>query len=569
MKSVRLLIALSAFSLAVGCADENDPKTWVKRLEDPAQRAPAVKRLGQFFEDAMTKNSKKRDAPEVTQLLDVIVQPMTEQYTKGGLDEKTRKELIKELSDMRDPRTAPALTKAFLEYEPQKSEEDVRYAAQATKGLQEMGKLTDQALIDALWTCFTKFSPTKSKSLNTTTDLHDAVVAVHHTSYGPKAAERISPAHKVVLNDEPVNDELDFWQLTCIQVISELKYDDDKAIHNLVGVMMTKNKLKIMNPAKTALLKMTKKSVPVLVSALNGSDPEFAAMQADWGPDKGYVIPLIDVLSYSSTNAAKDAILAALPSADNDTNRAAYAQTLVLFPTESKLIDAFKTTFAKLPPIADKGGDDTGRERTNLLQLAGEFFEPSLLPWVLGEAKSAKGDFVIAAQVNALQSAFKLMQPDQKKQVEDAVKALEATKVSAQEKQAVTSIRSAFDAASSALDKCQKDTSCYLGILEETVPTNPPTANWKGIKAAAMCAILGDETTITGLVGKLGKAINPGVRLAVSSAIDHLAPKGNPSVADQLDKIVAGDKATSNKELLAADDALVKVALRLRARAGQ
>ena len=28
-----------------GCADENDPKTWVKRLDAPAQRAPAIKGL--------------------------------------------------------------------------------------------------------------------------------------------------------------------------------------------------------------------------------------------------------------------------------------------------------------------------------------------------------------------------------------------------------------------------------------------------------------------------------------------------------------------------------------------
>lgn len=568
--SLRMLLAAGMLAL-LGCADENDPKTWVKRLDEPAQRGAAVKRLGQFFDDAMTTNQKNRDAAPVKALLDMIVEPMAQAYTKGGLDDKTRVDLIKALSDMRDPRTGPALAKALNDYESGKSNnDDVRYASQAVKGLAEQGKMTDQAVIDAVWNCFTKFAPTKSKSINATTDLHDAVRAVKSPSYGAKAVPLLKKP--VVLDDKsPVNDELDFWQTTAVQIIGDLKYDDDAAIKALVGVMLTQNKLKLMNPAKTALLKMPKKAVPVLASALSGTDPEYAKMAAEWGPEKGYVIPLIDVLSYSSTQAALDAILAAMPGADNDTNRAAFTQTLVLFPTAAKTVDAFKAGYAKLPPIADgpKGGPDTGRERMNLLVVAGDFFEPSLAPWILSEAKAAKGDFVIAAQVNALQAAIKLSQPDQKKAVEDAVKALEAQKVSKQEQEAITNIRSAYDAAMSGMDKCQKDATCYLGVLDETVPSAPPAANWKAIKAAAMCATLGNTGTATALVGKLNKVLNPGARLAVSSAIDHLLPKGDKAVADQLDKIVADDTAGTNKQLLAADDALVKVALRLRARAGQ
>src|SRR6516162_8318051 len=120
---LRILAALGVFAL-IGCADENDPKTWIKRLDDPAQRAPAVKRLGQFFDDAMANNNKNREAQPVKDLLDVITEPMTQTYTKGGLDEKTRHDLIKELSDMRDPRTGPALAKALNDYESGKSDND-------------------------------------------------------------------------------------------------------------------------------------------------------------------------------------------------------------------------------------------------------------------------------------------------------------------------------------------------------------------------------------------------------------------------------------------------------------
>src|SRR6266511_2747631 len=93
-----LACAATATSM-VGCGDENDPKTHVKKLDDPAQRAGAVKRLAQFFEDTMTKANKNRESKEVKDLLDVIVEPMTKVYTAGNLDEKTRKELAKSLNN--------------------------------------------------------------------------------------------------------------------------------------------------------------------------------------------------------------------------------------------------------------------------------------------------------------------------------------------------------------------------------------------------------------------------------------------------------------------------------------
>jgi hypothetical protein len=192
MNIILFCLALGGGALVAGCADENDPKTWVKRLDDPAQRTPAVRRLSQFFEDTMTKANKNREAPEVTALLDTIIVPMTTTYTAGGLDDKSRKELMKSLADMRDVRTGPAIAKAFNEYEAGKNDEDVKYAAQAVTGLTGMGKQLDQNVVDALWNVFSHFQVSKAKSINLVTDLHDAVVAVKSPTYGPKAVERLS-----------------------------------------------------------------------------------------------------------------------------------------------------------------------------------------------------------------------------------------------------------------------------------------------------------------------------------------------------------------------------------------
>ena len=54
---------------------------------------------------------------------------------------------------------------------------------------------------------------------------------------------------------------------------------------------------------------------------------------------------------------------------------------------------------------------------------------------------------------------------------------------------------------------------------------------------------------------------------ALVEAIDFLAPQGDPAAADKLEKLVDADRATGDKSLLMGDDGVVKVALRLRARA--
>lgn len=563
-------VALSASTLT-GCADENDPKTWVKRLDDPSQRAAAIERLNNFYQDAYSSHGKKPDAPEVKAIVDVIVEPLTTTYTKGGLDDKTRKTLIKTLADIRDPRSGPAFAKVFNEYEAGKTDDDVEQASYAVIGIYKGGGKVDQSVIDAQWNCFSKFAPTKSKTadgkgahLKATTALHDAMLAVKDPSWGAKATDKLKAA--VVLDDQPVNDQLDFWQTTSIQILKELKYAP--AAHQLVVVLMTKNKLKIANNAKTALLNIPKEAVPQLSAGLLGTDPELAALQADYGPEKGFVIPLVDVLAYTTTQAAKEAIIQYIPQLDSDQNRMAVATYLTQFPPDPKVTDAFKGLYAKLPPIAEKGSDDTGRERAQLLQVSGEFGDPSLVPFIIKEATSAKGDLVILAEVGGIQAATKVMMPDQVKVVGDALSALEKQPLAPGEKQGVADLRAAYDLAAGVTTKCTKDVACYLGVLDEPVPTGNG-ANWKAIKAAAMAGMLGNDATRKTLVEKLPKITNPGARLATATAIDRLTPNGDVATAEALEKIVADDTAKNNLEALKGDDAVVKVGLRLRARAGQ
>jgi hypothetical protein len=544
------VVAVSGVGL-VGCNDENDPKTHVKKLDDPAQRANAVKRLGSFFEDAMTKANKKRDAPEIVALLDVIVEPMTKTYTSGNLDEKTRKELIKSLNDMRDPRAAPAMAKALNDYEPGKNDEDVKYAAQWTNGLATAGKLTDQSVIDALWSCFSKFQASKAKSINLVTDLHDAVLAVKHPSYGPKAVEKLGGV--VLDTPESQMDQIMFWQKTAIQVIREIKFGP--AAKSLVKVLLTPTKGDLRATANAAIMVIPKDAEPVLVGALNGSDAELAKLAGEVKDKLGTAI-LADSVSWLSRPAGRDALIGALNSATDDTNRTVIAQCLTRFPPDAKVKDAFFGVYKKLPPSAKLNTPDSPYARPVLVQVSSAFYDPSLTDWVLKEVTTSKGDEGSSMQAKGLEAALKLMDKAHVKHVSDMVN-----------KYWTPQEKTLFTGAAELTNKCDRDAACYAATFDAPVGSSP-VDKLKAIKAARMAATYGKDDTKTALIAKIDKVKDGQARLAIVEAVDFLAgAKGDAAAADALDKIVAADIAGGNKQLMQDDDALVKVANRLRARA--
>ena len=73
----------------------------------------------QFFEDAMTRDQKDRNGPTVKPLLDLIVEPMTKVCVAGDSDERTQSKIVKFLSDARDPRGEPCLTKVLKDFKPE------------------------------------------------------------------------------------------------------------------------------------------------------------------------------------------------------------------------------------------------------------------------------------------------------------------------------------------------------------------------------------------------------------------------------------------------------------------
>jgi hypothetical protein len=72
-----LPIAAVASTTLVACQDESQPEYWVEKLDDAGWRARAIKELDQFYEDHSTRANHDANAPELKQLVDKIVGPLT------------------------------------------------------------------------------------------------------------------------------------------------------------------------------------------------------------------------------------------------------------------------------------------------------------------------------------------------------------------------------------------------------------------------------------------------------------------------------------------------------------
>lgn len=550
-------VATSAV-MVVGCADENQPETWVKRLDDPVTRPAAIKRLMQFFEDAMTRSNKNREDANVKALLDKIVEPLTKTYVGGNLDDRTRIELIKFLADTRDARAKTAWFKACTDFGAGKgaTEDDVRWSAPAIGAL----KLADgaQPLADA----FVKLQAGTQKGSQAYKNLSDAMLQVKSPSWKAMLLERINrPMERVVPGATPdkvtafQNEQ--FWQITAAQLLGELKETD--AVKPLFKVVLNPQKADVAATASAAIMKIGKPAVPVLIDAMLGKDKEVvdAAAAASGGnaeEAKAYVRTAAVVLGALGSGDATLPMLQALGAADSDVNRAVLARELTKLPTTADAQKAFQAAFDKLGPSVMI--PPAQNAKASLMEEASHFYDSELVPWVVKEVNGAKGadDEKGLVQTAGLLTSIKLMN---KGQIGDVQKAVDKFGTQIE--------KDAFKLASEVLNACGDQFACYLSKVQEPAAQAQKT-QFTGIKAGYMLGILGNAGSAQQIIAAMPKVKNASVRFVIASALDHLVQKDATPVADALQKMVDEDKAKGDAETIRADEAVKQVVYRLRAR---
>jgi hypothetical protein len=554
----------------IGCADENDPETHVKRLDDPATLPGAVNRLVQFFEDAMTRDNKDRNGPTVKPLLDKIIEPMTQKCVAGDLDERTNSKLIKFISDTRDPRGEACLVKALKDYKPEATEEDIRWACRA------IGAMKSKSASAPLLDVFMKLKPSKQKASTIYRDVHDAMVAINDPGWEGQLITMLGRPINDTKDMATLKDEL-FWQITSAELLGLQK--SEKAVVPLLKVVLSPIKADAGATAILALTKIGKPAIQPTVALLQGDSKdlvEYSKIENLKGagdkPNKdqvkaaetAYIGAAALVLATIGRQESAAPLLAALDKSD-DVARAIIARELTKVPKSPDTVKAFQAAYEKTPVTLSIPPGVGARE--NLLEACGMFFDASFTPWIVKTALEAKGEEGDVAPIRdaSMGVAMKLMTADQIAEVEK----LYNTKTTGADGKPSTvgkAFEKEYKLTKDMLTACTSNVECYLAKLAEPASQANET-QFQGIKAAYMVGILGTPDVRQKLIDLMPKITNAAVRFVAVSVIDYHSPKGDPAIADKLQKIVDEAEEKKDTERIAANAPFKTVIYRLAARA--
>ena len=563
------VVTVTASTVLVGCKDESQPEYWVEKLDDPTWRPRAIKRLEQFYEDAVTRANKDQSAPEVQALLGKIVDPLTKTYVDnyGDLDTKTRVALIKLLSSFRDKRTEPAIKKAFEEFAKRpataKDDADVKWAARAAADLKS------EALAGPMIEAFQKLKASTMLGGISYRDFNEAMVAMPQKSWtGPL----ISMLEKEVTRPENAKDKDGiekyrdqlFWQTTSAQVLGEIEAAE--AVEPLMKVMLDPSKADVAATAILALVKIGKPAVDAATKLLSAEPTDKLAAynltrikeatKAKEPPkDKPYVATAAIILGTIGRPEALPAMISALDKADNDTNRAVIAREMTKIPPTADSKQAFKTAFEKVSLDTTVPPGLNGL--TMLAEASGQFYDPAMIDWLLERAEATKGggEEKKALQTAITVTALKLAKPDQMDKVKGAV-----------DKYGTKLEKDLYEQVDKLVKACGDRVACYLAEIEKS--QNQDQKNqFVGIKAGYMIPILGNEQTRDEVIQRLDSIENAAVRFVAAQAIDHLAPKGSKEAADKLKKIIQKNIESADQGKIQGDAPLKQVMYRIEARA--
>ncbi|HWA71376.1 MAG TPA: hypothetical protein VG937_03540 [Polyangiaceae bacterium] len=559
--------AVSVTALTViGCKDESQPEYWVDKLGEASWRARAVNRFEQFFEDALTRANKDLKAPEVQDLINKSVEPLTKAYVEGAdqLDPKSRVTLIKLLSGYKDKRTEPALKKAFDDFaknpRTNKDDQDIKWAAIATADM----KL--ESLAGPMLEAFLKLRANTMLGGVVYKDYNAAMLSMPNKAWvGPLIqkldAEVTRPQGKK--NKDAIEDYMDqqFWQTTAAALLG--KIGDPAAVEPLMKVILDPARVDFQATAMVALIQLGKPATDAAVKLLKGQDEKLATYCLrrikDTGGDakgKPCVQSAAIILGSIGRPEAATAMIDVLKSENDDATKAIIARELPKLPATPDSTAAFKATFESLPLDAQIPPGQPALEV--LTEASGGFFDPGLVPWLLGRAESTKGD---ADERKALQQSItvtciKLAKPDQLPLVKKAA----ASYGTQLEKDLLAQ-------AEGLLKACGDRAPCYVEAIQKAENQERKT-QFTGIKAAYMAGIFGNEQTRDEIVSRLESIDNAAVRFVSAQAIDRLSPKGSKAAVDKMNAIIEKNAKSPDRDKAMGDAPLRQVMYRLSARGG-
>jgi hypothetical protein len=578
-----LVLATSAgLSVAgTGCRDEDDPLTHVEDLKDATKQPMAIKRIDQFYQDAMARDKKDRGGPTVKPLLEKVVEPLTKVCLDPAVKDRTRAQLVKMLADMRDARAEPCFKKTLEDYKPDTTEDDVVNVLRAVIAMKSKGLATE--VIKVYQTL--EFSRPKAKLIGK--DVTNAVLAVIDASHEDvflKALEKPwDPSNQQAMQNEA------FWQTVAARALGELK--SEKAAKPLLQVILTPSKGPIGSTALVAMVKIGKPSIKAAEGVLNGSDAELVKFstgeqlkgaQKDTNgkinekdqklAEKAHISVAAEVLGALGAEGSIAPLLAAKDKTEDPATKVIISLVLTQLPRNEGALASFKKVYEDAKLDLDT---PAGPAKEIMVERASDFFDPTVAPWLVKTSLELKGDpaekgaDIDPIRALAFVTATKLMTEEQLAEVQtlaDAKTVIEGEGGKKVDSQIGKAFEKEFKQAKELVTKCKANIDCY--VTELTLDANQgKDKQFTAIKAAYMIGLLGKEGDRAKIVDALPKIENPLVRGTALKALEALSPKGDPAIADKLDAFF--DKAEESKDEKAISETriYVQAAARLRSRA--
>ncbi len=495
---MRGLLGATLLVAVAGCYDDPmDPKTWIKKLDDPRESKEAVRQL-----------VKLKDRAAVASLVELY--------------KKTRDaEQLKAIASFADPASVPVLVDS-LDY----SEDSFDNASVAATALGEIG---DKAAVDPLVRAV-------MKPLKITTRANVVKLEAMKSLAKLKDPHAVDALIKVLAT--PADDQ-DFF-LNKVAAKSLGNFADPKAVPALVrGLFMTGRGANIFQECRVALIAIGEPAIEPLLAALQrkNEDLEFDAKKYEFVP--GIVVQKTSiVLGDLRAKRAVPALLEELAKKDDG-----------LAAGEGKGVSGHQSLILALGLIGDLAGfkpvlavlNDPKRhpkERASAAEALNAFGDASALPALL---KAAQGRFISNMTID----------PEAGSVVAAAVTAYsrlagsDGANVTLQKiPEEIEDMAEVFKAAAtrlSAAKECKQDASCWANLLRGK-------DGIKAEKAALMLGRLG-KPGLAELVKAVGHD-DPAARMTVLFGLGHYGDRSCTECREALEKQIAADETKPPRKAL-------------------